>query len=667
VATPPPKAGEERSAGSGEAPRRGSLAASGRSSFALGTAIALLAVAPYLGALSCGFTCDDWIVVVENRLLGGPIDVASIFSSNVWGERETVQPKSGTPDRHAPELQGLYRPVTVMSFALERPLWRLNPLGYHVVNVALHALVSWLVFQIAIRVGLSIGGAFFAAALFAVHPIHTEAVTSVVGRAELLATVFFMLALVVAGSGWFVERWHAAVGGIAILYFLGLCAKESAVTLPAVLFGWAASTPFVLRGLGSREQEHARSRKQESQRRLRREPGAAVESGVRAALLGPRWRVLWVGLGLVLAVFLAFRRGAVAQGPHTWPGFDGVSSGNRVLTATRVLMEYVGLLLWPGMLSAEYWTPQVPIARSVMEPAVLASLMLCGALGVAAAACWRHARPVAFGLIWFFVTLLPVSNLFFPIGVAKAERLLYLPSVGFCLAVAGALTLIWPRTRWKGLVPFVLAALLAALGIRTWVRNLDWRDDLTLGLATLRSSPTSPTFNGIVGSEYASRGDYARALPYRELAIREAPGNYMHRYNLGNNLIELGRFDEAERAFTRALELRPGWLDALNNLGQAQIMQGHNDTAVRTLNHLLALDRRGCLEAYSNLGVAHLNLGDAAEAEQVLRQGLALAPNDARLHYNLALSLKALGRMDEAVRERERSSALDPETAEWPF
>ena len=649
------------------------LARAGRPALALGVAALLLAVLPYLNALSCGFALDDASVVVDNPLLQSPLDVGRIFTSNLWGERETLRTATLEAAQRAPEQKGLYRPVTVLSFALERAVWGLAPPGYHAVNLLLHALASWLVFMIALQVLASPFAALAAAALFAAHPVHTEAVTNVAGRAELLAAVCYLMALWLCLSRWVRgTRVEApAALGVVLLYFLGLCSKESAVTLPGVLVACAVALPASARvRVRSRaEGGQLEGRRQERPGAPRNAPSAGIASPARFGhgRAWTHWGVLFGGLLLALGAFLVLRSGAVKPAPILWGGFVGVSVEHRLLTASRVLMEYLGLLLWPGTLRADYWLPEIPIARSWTEPAVLASLLLWPALAAAAVLAWRRSRAIALGLAWFFLTILPVSNLVLTIGVAKAERLLYAPSIGICLLAGAVVAITRKAGRWERPVLFALFAAVVACSVRTWMRNRDWRDGPTLALATLRTTPTSPVFNSILGVEYRKLGDYARAQPYLETALREArPEYYGDSYYLGSNLLSLGRYDEAEYMLRRAVQLRPVWPAALNNLGEAQIKAGRYDEAVRTLGRIPELDR-SYVGAYINLGTAYLGLGDAERAARVFRDGLAISPAHAQLHNNLAVALKRLGRTDEALRERERAVALDPAASHWQF
>jgi Flp pilus assembly protein TadD len=403
-----------------------------------------------------------------------------------------------------------------------------------------------------------------------------------------------------------------------------LLSKETAVTLPALLVVYELT------------------RWKEPDRR-------APEFGITAGR--------FAALGIVLLLYLAFRSSVVVS-RNVWVGFAGVPGDQRILTASRVLMEYLGLFFFPKTLSADYWKPDVPIARSGSEPLVLLSLVLWLMIGIIAVYCWRKRMPLFFALAWFFVTILPVSNLLFPIGVGKAERLLYLPSAGLCLFLGG-LNQINRKIARDWVVLLVLFPILLALTLRTYRRNFDWADNRTLALATLSVSPTSPLFNQIAASEDRKRGDSQHAEALLEEAIRQRPEEYSYRYNLGNAYLAQGKSDEAIASYQTALRLKPGDPDALNNLGQAQIQGGRNADAVETFTHLLTINP-GYLAVYLNLGTAHLNLGQTAAAVQVFRQGLTFFPNHGGLHFNVAVALEQSGEKEKAADEYQQAFRLDP-------
>jgi tetratricopeptide (TPR) repeat protein len=321
-------------------------------------------------------------------------------------------------------------------------------------------------------------------------------------------------------------------------------------------------------------------------------------------------------------------------------------------------MEYIALLIYPGTLMADYWKADVPIARSPGEPLVLLSLMLWAVIGVASVYCWRKARLLFFCVAWFFITILPVSNLPFAIGAGKAERFLYLPSAGFCLLVGSLFAMMARKIgkNWPLLV--VLFLVLSGLAVRTYERNKDWKDNLTLALATLEISPTSPLFNQIAASEYRTRGELDRAVPLLQEAIRQRPEEASYHFNLGNVYLDLKDYNSAIASYQEAMRLKPGHVKAMNNLAQAQMSLGQNAEAVKTLTTLLSIDRR-FEYAYPNLGSAYLRTGNLAEAARVYRAGLAVFPNFAELHLSLAQVLEKMGQAQEAAQEYQKAYALD--------
>lgn len=599
----------------------------------LAVLLAVLAVVPYANVFSNNFVLDDFPIIVENTLIRDVRNVGELFTSNYWGE--------GDPARD----RGLYRPLTVFTYAIDYAFWKLKPLGYHLVNLVLHAAVTLLLFVIAMNLLRSSVAAFIAAAIFAVHPVHTEAVTGIVGRAELLAALFFMLAFSF-GQAVGIPRLRTIYNPLvlrsptmsasviaALFYFFGLLSKETAVALPAIVLVHDLS---------------AIDRSDNSQNKKNR----TKESTPALATLR------YAGFGIALLVYLAMRNSVVVH-RNIWAGFVGVPVDERVLTASRVLMEYLALLVYPRTLIADYWKPDVPIARSAAEPLVLLSLLLWVLLGVAAVWSWRKARSVFFCLGWFFITIFPVSNILLTIGVGKAERILYLPSAGFCLVIGALFAMVEKRIRKSWLLVLALIPVLLLFSIRTYVRNLDWKDNMTLALATLKVSPTSPLFNQMAAAEYRKRGENDRAIPLLQESIRQRPEEHLYHYNLGNVYLDLKQYDLAVASYQEALRLKPGYLEAMNNLGQAQMETGDNAEAVKTYTALLSMDRR-YLKGYLNLGAAYFNLENFSEAARVLREGLTVTPDFGGLHLNLAAVLQKLGQSQEASQEYQKAIALDP-------
>ncbi len=592
----------------------------------------------YINTLSNQFVLDDIGIIVENPLIRDITNGGKIFTTNYWSRG---QKGSAGID------PGLYRPLTVFTYAVDYSFGRLNPTGYHVVNLILHTIISLLLFLVALDILASPMAAFAAAAIFAVHPVHTEAVTGIVGRAEVLATLFFLAAFwfsrlqAISGSrsrpNPAAARTLVILGAAALFYLLGLFSKETAVTLPAVLLvhDWLHREEFfAIRG---------------------KKPAQAPTLGLAVSR--------YIVFAFVVIVYFAFRRHAVTAPSNIWVGFVGVTTDQRILTASRVLMEYLALFIFPYPLSAEYWKPALPIAYSPFEPLVLLSLFLWLALGYVAVWSLRKARPLFFSLAWLFITILPVSNIFFPIGVGKAERILYLPSAGFCLCVGWLFDCFERKTNKKWLLALPLVPILFVFALQTSYRNLDWQDDLALALSTLRIYPTSPLMSSRAGMEYHKRGEKDKAIALLEQSIRERPDSAAYHINLGEVYDATNRTEDAIREFNIALQLDPTSAEVHNDLGAAYYAAGRLEQAIEQFKHAVRL-KPEISDAHSNLGGLYLNKNNIDEAIEELNIAIKLNPANAEAHNNLGTAYLRKTRFDLAVEHYNEAVRLKPDYSE---
>lgn len=552
--------------------------------------VAAVGFVVYLNSLAGGFVSDDRFLILEHP----------------YTRDAGLMPRIFTAGHYAG--QGGYRPLVTLSFSLNHLVGGLEPKGYHLVNVLLHAVNSALVFLLVLRLFDSRVAAGMAGALFAAHPIHAEAVAWISGRAELLGAAMFLagwLLYLRATMGGRLRSWPFAASLAA--FFLGLLCKEHVLVLPVALL-----LTEVLRA---------------------RATGEAV--GARWISRGALWRCA-AYIAVALAYF-AFRHALYERPFMRVPSQIGhydnplVSVGplERACTAVCILGDYVRLLVWPRVLSADYSFDQVRTAGGLGEPAVIAALLvllallLCGGLSF-----WRGGRAW-FGIAFFFLSVVPTSNLLVLIGVIQAERLLYLPSLGFCM-VAG---LLWARA-WegcarrvrRGAVAVVGAAALLGLAARTLARNADWRDEATLWKATAETAPRS----------------------------------VKAQINHGDHLLKEGKTDGAIAAFRKALSIDAGSEEAILNLGAALARKGAVIEAV-TLYRGGVVAHPDCAALHLNLGVLEAGLGDLLAAEASFRRAVALAPTNAVARFNLALALSRRDQLDEAVREYCAAVEADPE------
>jgi tetratricopeptide (TPR) repeat protein len=491
----------------------------------LALAAALFAAALFAVVIGNGLALDDAPLIRENPFIRSLTNLPRFFASDYWEPRKQ---------------SGLYRPLVTTTYALNHAAGRLDPRGYHALNLLLHAANSALVLLLLQRWTGRLALAAAAAFLFAAHAVHAEVLANIAsGRPELMATFFFLLSLLSyrrAEDG----RTQRRVSPASLACFgLALLCKESAITLLAILpladavFGQGAAAS--LRGA----------------RRLWIERAGvyAAYAVVAVAYLGIRWLAL--GGGETLPVERGLDNPLLLL-PEGW----------RVANALQVALRYAGLLIWPLHLSYDYSYDQIPMIRGFDDP------QLYAVLGLAALAAWglvasaRHSRPVFFGIAFALLTFSVVSNLLVPIGTVMAERLLYLPSLGFCLAAAAGLHWLARRIQASpqgaSRVFVALTALLVALhGARAIDRSLDWRSENGLYLHDLEVSPRSAKIQSNAGAAFAEMERHEDALRCYAAAIAIAPDFAAPYRGSVLSLLALGRFEEAQAGYQETLRFGP--------------------------------------------------------------------------------------------------------------
>jgi hypothetical protein len=419
-------------------------------------AVGACAVVVHLGALWNGFAMDDLYIIVWNPLVHSVQGLWRAFVTPYW----------------PPDLGGkLYRPLTIATYVIDGQIdhapW------FHAVNLLWHAGATVAVTALARR-WCGVAAALAAGLIFAVHPVHVEAIANVIGRAELMAAVGACLAVYAA----VVKR---SVAGCALALVGGLLSKENAAVAPGLIV-WA----WVL-GMG---------------RPTRPRMLAFVGS--------------WLA---ILAVYLPLREAVLhpyARLHDLAPVFVGEGALPVRLTALATLADVARLLLFPFTLRVDYSPAERTLVRSVLDGRLLLGLGCLAVWAVLLLFAWRRGRRVeAFGLGWIAIAFLPVANLLFPVGVLLAERTLYLPSAGLALAAGGALARL-PPARLR----LVVALLVLAGGIRSALRVPVWHDDGAVTLSILEDSRDSYRGPARMAALYQSHRDPERALAAIRVATR---------------------------------------------------------------------------------------------------------------------------------------------------
>jgi tetratricopeptide (TPR) repeat protein len=578
----------------------------------------------------------------------------------------------------------LYRPLTTLSYLFNYAILGggSQPAGYHWVNFALHAVNIALVYLLALWILHEIPAAWLMAAVWAVHPVLTESVTNVVGRADLLAAfaVLAGLACHVRASAASGRRRVLWLTSLALVVALGMFSKESAI----VVLGAMALYDVAFGALGA--------------------PGGK-----------PRWRIAnYLAAAVPCLVYLYIRGGVVSKSlffftPFTDNPLAGTDFWTARLTAVKVIGKYLALLVWPGALSCDYSYNQIPLFTWRLaggEPwKLLAALLACAALGVAAVRSFRGERRVFFFVLLFFVTLAPTSNVFLIVGTIMGERFLYLPSIAFagCLAIGvpalwRRLPVEWPPARFA--VPAILAAIILALGVRTYVRNFDWASEGALMTSIEASAPDSYKSHMVLATILVDRrravaeADRTRAildgLPDEKnlpkayvnagICYREQ-GEWAASQDAGNGPLARSQsepwYQRSLEALLRARSIEQtldricrreslrrgkgnndfGWFPVYLELGRTYLRLSQPREALDALQHGQLLDFRP--PVFVETSAAYDSLGDSRQAAIALMEGLSIDTSQTQLAAKLVELYQRTEPRSCAVRETGGLRAVD--------
>jgi len=573
----------------------------------------LVAIPLYGNTLGNRYALDDSLFItnnayVKNGIRGIPDIVRhDSFQGYFREQRELI-------------TGGRYRPLSIVTFALEYQVAGFSPALSHGINLMLYGLTGALLYLLLVRLfhveaktRWWSAPPFLISLLFLVHPLHTEVVANIKGRDEILALLFGIAAFHAFLS--YCERpggrgiVKLAAGVVFLL--LGLLAKETLI-------------PFVVMiplGLWFFRSEHRR-----------------------------RIGVVLGTLVLPLAIYFAARM--VFAGPMKVvrtvellnDPFALASSRERVATVFKTLGIYLRLFFFPHPLTHDYYYNQVPLSHFGDPSSWLPAILALG-LAILAAAGARRGSPIAYGLLFFAITFSIVSNLFFSIGTTMAERFLYIPSLGLAIAVVfGARSL--SETLMGRTGPRIAAVLLIVTSVlfsaKTVARNPVWKDNLTLFSTDVKVSSRSAKIRSALAATLSDMAEKEKDPAVRRRLLDEAtghlrtaleiyPGSGMIWSDLGDLLSKQGeeKAGEAAQCYRRAISLDPGNALAYRNLALAANQVGDYESALSSIRHFRSLEP-GDVEA-GLLEAGYLeNAGRIDEAAVVYDQLLRDQPRDAR-------------------------------------
>jgi Flp pilus assembly protein TadD len=480
-----------------------------------------------------------------------------------------------------------WHPLTWLSLMLDSDLFGIeHPGGYHLTNVILHTANAVILFLLLRDLTAAVWPSAFVAAVFAVHPVHVESVVWITERKDMLSGLFGLLAL------WAYARYASrpSMGrylAVVVALALGLMAKPVLVTWPAIfllLDYWPLKRPF-------------------------------------------GFELLLEKLPLLLLAAASSAITIVAQkSAGTMISLDSTPVSGRILRAAVLYAGYVRKTFWPANLtvstsdsSVHFWT-------------ALAAVTLLVTVTVLALWCARGGhRSMAVGWLWFLIAMLPTIGLIQVGAQVEADRFLYLPQIGLCLAVAWAAASWLPQRNGRLRCIFAVAAGLSVSGLAVcaWRQTAYWRDSIVLW-------------------------DHALEL---------APGDYYIRYTRANALADHGRMKEAIAEYQRSLAINPKYADTYDNLGAALGTCEQFDDAIACFQKALAL-QPDLAAAHGNLGVALLRRDraeDLGDAIIHLRKALDYDRDSTTMQNALGIGLMRAKKFDEAIDLFQQVLKLKPD------
>jgi tetratricopeptide (TPR) repeat protein len=573
--------------------------------------LVIVGLLAYQNSFVAPFVFDDSNVVTDNWTI-----------RRLWPVWSALSP----PHAGGSTVEG--RPVLNYSFALNYAFSGVRPWGYHAMNLAIHILAGLTLFGIVRRtlsrpvLQKQFGGratwlALAIAMIWTLHPLQTEAVTYVAQRAESLMGLFYLLTLYgfIRGvesprPGW----WY---GFSVIACLLGMGTKEVMVSAPLIVLVYDAL--FV------------------------------------AGSVPQAWRKRWrLYVGLAATWVLLDRLVAATSTRGGTAGFGGdMSWWEYALTQCRAIVLYLRLSVWPYPLVFDYGTATIKHLGQVLPDALAVVALAVGTV----IALWRR-RPIGFLGLWFFAILAPSSSVVPVTTQTMAEHRMYL-SLAAVVALVVLAPYAWLGRGWL----LVFLALAMGLGFLTFLRNEDYRSNLTLWSDAARKLPTNVRAYANVGYALFKAGRVPDAIEEYDQALRIDPDSVDAHTDLAIALVESGMVEDGVRHFQMAMRIEPHWATTHYNLGTALARAGRSEEAVTQFQAALHLTPNYPAVHY-NLAEVLLARGRTSEAIDHYEQTLRLTPDNVEALYHLGNALARSGQLDDAISQYLKALQLKPEDAE---
>jgi len=581
--------------------------------------IVLISFLVYLNALRNGFVWDDMVLIADNEGI------------NKWGcfWENFVRDFFDTTDDTIEFKYGYYRPIISFSYMIDYAVWGLKPWGFHLSNIIFHTVSCISVYLIFNSLFNNRSVSIITSLLFACHPIHTESVTWISGRTDIVAGMFFLSAFYLyqkALNPLIPNEINSSLSNIEILklffkhskifylcsiilFAIAMLCKEMVATLPFLIIAY---THYFM-GLRNGRQFKI------------------------SLLLSTPYFFVILLYGIIRFIILGIHT-VVNPGGEEMKGFYTTT-----LSFIKTIFIYLFKLIYPAHLSAYI---QNPMSFSITEPTVISSIF--GVAVLIFLIVWLKKRwaGMSFLILFYLVTLLPLSNFIrisapWDMGFVTAERFLYIPSLGFCGIISILLATAWKT--WKQSFPILEYAtillfitLLIFYSGRTLLRNNDWVDERTFFLKTLKDAPDAALLHHALGNVYVREEKYEKALDYYKESLRLYPLYHAAYNNIGTIYSKNGLLDQAITAFNEAIKINPDYIQSHFNLGAMYYQKGMLTDASNEFKKVLKLNKN-YVKAHNNLGIIYAESGQLNEAVSEFEEVLKNDPHSEKARNNLAI------------------------------
>ncbi|TAH41900.1 MAG: hypothetical protein EYC69_07025 [Bacteroidetes bacterium] len=591
-------------------------------------ALIIFVLALYGNTTNYQYTLDDDIFYLKHNSVQKGVSGLSEFFS--YGSMEKFDGTLGEQP---------YRPVTLLSFAIEKDLFNNKAASSHFINILLYILVLQVLLSLMLRLFPRINPMLSAAVvlLFAAHPIHTEVVASVKSRDELLAGLFGLMAWLYAlpkPKEEFVSIKSLSTG----LFFFGLAifSKESAVAFILVI----PLSYYML-----------------------------VSSNLNSTLKNGAG-FFAIGILFVILRMNVIGHAETISNTEVHENILKNTQGLGEATATRmeILFHYIKLLVVPWPLSWDYSFNQIPIMNWTDVIPWISFLLYTGLL-ISAFYYFKKKPILSFAIFFFFITLSPTSNILFINLSTLGERFLFIPSLGFILALVFLLSELFKLDTsnfsgpGKKMFRNIILALLVIYSGLSFSRSSDWKSNLTLFESGVKNSPNSSRAHYSLATEYARQADASADVKSRREYLSKAishfntsldiwPKNVMSLYNLANTQCAVNDTSGALINYKKAVNINPSHLGVLNNIGGVYMSRSQPDSALLYLKEGYEYNQKD-INLIANIALVSYFSKDYSQAIDFANKAIALDPKNKKSYNVLIDSYTALGQTEQANRFRK--------------